>query len=215
MGSLRLTVCTGAVVAAALTPTSYAAASTGVGVSPASPAPGSDIRLAARGCDGRTGTAASDAFVADTPLVGKDGVLVGESRVRTLLAPGSYDVLISCDGRDDKVRAALTVAGASPATPAEAPTAPLSPAAPLSSAVPPSPAAPLSPVEPLSSVAPLSSAAPASPVAPVNAGGGGTAHLASEKARETGAGNVLVGLALAGIAACAVRGAARRNRGTN
>ncbi len=117
MGSLRLTVCTGAVVAAALTPTSYAAASTGVGVSPASPAPGSDIRLAARGCDGRTGTAASDAFVADTPLVGKDGVLVGESRVRTLLAPGSYDVLISCDGRDDKVRAALTVAGASPATP--------------------------------------------------------------------------------------------------
>ncbi len=49
----------------------------------------------------------------------------------------------------------------------------------------------------------------------MNAGGGGTAHLASEKARETGAGNVLVGLALAGIAACAVRGAARRNRGTN
>ncbi|MFG2384875.1 hypothetical protein [Streptomyces avermitilis] len=211
MGSLRLTVCAGAVVAAALTPTSYAAASTGVGVSPASPAPGSDIRLAARGCDGRTGTAASDAFVADTPLVGKDGVLVGESRVRTLLAPGIYDVLISCDGRDDKVRAALTVAGASPSTLAEAPTAPPSPAA------PPSAAAPLSPVEPLSSVAPLSSAAPASPVAPVNAGGGGTAHLASEEARETGPGigNVLVGLSLASIVACAVRGAARRSRGTS
>ncbi|MHA5053396.1 hypothetical protein [Streptomyces sp. SD15] len=191
MGSWRLTLCAGAVVAAALTPTAYAADphdsavptdSTGVSVTPVSPAPGSDIQLRALGCAGRIGTAVSGAFVADARLTGEGGALVGETRVRSSLTPGTYDVKVSCDGYDDKVKGAVAVARQAGATP-KAPAAPM---------------------------------APASPVAPVHAGGGGTAHFASVDARETGPGTkqAVIGLVLASAAAVAValRGA-RRVRG--
>ena len=112
MSSMRLTLGAGAVVAAALTavPVAYAAGG-GVTVTPASPAPGTDVRLVVRGCTGKTGTAKSEAFVADVLLAaqGPDGALVGGSRVRSSLAPGTYDVTVGCDGQNCKVKGALAV----------------------------------------------------------------------------------------------------------
>lgn len=116
MGSLRLTLCTGAVVAAALTgsaSSAHAADSGGVSVVPASPVPGSDIQVRAKGCGGRSGTATSKAFVANaqlTQLTGKDlGTLAGETRVRSSLGAGTYDVRITCDGREGKLKGTITV----------------------------------------------------------------------------------------------------------
>ncbi|MEW2161931.1 hypothetical protein AB0912_02870 [Streptomyces sp. NPDC007084] len=131
MRSVRLTLCAGAVAAAAFTPVAHAADAgpAGVLVTPAGPAFGSDIRLRAMGCAGRTGTAVSDAFVSDARLTGGGGGgLVGETRVRTALRPGSYPVEVSCDGRADRVKGTVTVAA-----PAAAPsvTAPASPVAPV------------------------------------------------------------------------------------
>ncbi|MEV7340859.1 hypothetical protein [Streptomyces sp. NPDC093544] len=116
MRSVRITLCAGAVVAAAFTPTAYAA-DAGVRVTPASPAPGSDIQLWATGCAGQTGTAKSAAFVADTRLTGKDGALAGETRVPTSLEPGTYDIKVSCDGYDDKIKGSVTVAAGGSASP--------------------------------------------------------------------------------------------------
>jgi hypothetical protein len=208
MGSLRLTLCAGSVVAAALTPAPYAyAADAGISVTPSPPVPGNDIQLRVQGCTGPTGTAKSEAFVADAQLVGKTDGLVGETRVRSTLTPGTYDVRVTCDGFDDKVKGTLSVVdkkqqekekkdkkgkqgergkdergerekeGASTAMPA----------------------------------------APASPVAPVRAGGGGTARLAAVEARSEGPGtpHAVIGLVLAGAAAVAVAvRSARRGRGS-
>ena len=188
MGSLRLALCAGVVVAAAFTPDAYAAG-VGVSVTPASPVAGSDIRLTAQGCAGRTATAVSAAFVADARLTGAapDGALVGETRVRSSLAPGTYDIRVGCDGHDGKVTGRITVPGSTvPGSTVPGSTVPGSPSS--------------------------SSSAPASPVAPVRAGGGGTAHLASVNAahavdvRNTGPGTrqAVIGLVLASVAAFAV-----------
>ncbi|MFD5515329.1 hypothetical protein [Streptomyces sp. NPDC127066] len=112
MRSMRLTLCAGATVAAAFTPAAYAADAgpAGVSVNPASPAAGSDIRLRAMGCAGRTGTAASDAFVSDARLTGGGGGgLVGDTRVRTALRPGDYGIRVDCDGHHERVKGTLTV----------------------------------------------------------------------------------------------------------
>ncbi|WP_327695162.1 hypothetical protein [Streptomyces sp. NBC_00459] len=193
MGFVRLTLCAGATVAAALAPVPVAfAAGGGVSVTPASPAPGSDVRLVVRGCTGKTGTAKSEAFVADVLLAvqGQDGALVGGSRVRSSLAPGTYDVTVGCGGQEGKVRGVIAVAAKEADEGADK----------------------QSPVEP-------SRTAAASPVAPVPAGGGGAAEeLAADEARGTGPGTrqAVVGLVLAGVAAVvvAVRGF-RRGRGTD
>ncbi|QIY71281.1 hypothetical protein HEP84_20980 [Streptomyces sp. RLB1-33] len=105
----RLTLCAGAVLAAAFTPAAYAADG-GVSVSPVSPVPGSDIQLRALGCTGTTGTAVSTAFVADARLTGQGGVLVGDTRVRSSATAGTYEVKVSCDGRQDRVTGTVTVA---------------------------------------------------------------------------------------------------------
>lgn len=96
MGSLRVTVCTSVLVAAALTPAAYAADAGGVSVIPAAPAPGSDVTLRVTGCAGRTAVARSAAFVADARLTVTDGGLVGESRVRSTLHAGTYAVKVTC-----------------------------------------------------------------------------------------------------------------------
>ena len=136
MGSLRLTLCVSAVVVGALAPMAYAADAQGVDLIPASPAPGSDVRLAVRGCPGATGTAASDAFVAEARLVGRDGTLTGDTRVRSGLRPGTYQVTIGCDGRE--ITDAITVSGPTVSVPprptgtaSPAPTVPSSPVAPV------------------------------------------------------------------------------------
>ncbi|MFJ4980483.1 hypothetical protein ACIP6X_35120 [Streptomyces coeruleorubidus] len=97
MGSLRGTVCTSVLVAAALTPAAYAADAGGVvSVTPATPAPGSDVTLRVTDCAERTAVARSAAFVADARLTVTDGELVGESRVRSTLDAGTYAVKVTC-----------------------------------------------------------------------------------------------------------------------
>ncbi|MER5922185.1 hypothetical protein AB0H11_27750 [Streptomyces mirabilis] len=179
----RLTLCAGAVLAAAFTPAAYAADG-GVSVSPVSPAPGSDVQLRALGCTGSTGTAVSTAFVADARLTGQGGVLVGDTRVRSSVTPGSYEVKVSCDGRQNRVSGTVTV------------TAPGGPTS-LRSVL----AVPTA----LTSALALPNGL-ASPVAPVHAGGGGTAHFASVDARSSSPGtkHAVIGLVLASAAAVAV-----------
>ncbi|MEV0225313.1 hypothetical protein [Streptomyces sp. NPDC050704] len=191
MGSLRLTLCAGAVVAAALTPAPAAyAADGGVSVTPASPAPGSDIELRVQGCTGMSGTAASEAFVADARLTARPDGLTGETRVRSTLDPGTYDVKVTCDGIEDKIKGTLTVVQKNGQKQNPKPTTTQS--------------------------SPTSPTAPASPVAPVQAGGGGTARLAAVEARSEGPGtrHAVIGLVLAGVTAVAVAvRSARRGRG--
>jgi hypothetical protein len=220
MSSLRLTLCSGAVVAAALTapaPTVHAADAGNVSVVPAVPAPGTDIQVRAKGCGGRSGTAASAAFVADALLtvVGgkRSGTLSGETRIRSSLKPGTYGVRVSCDGTEDKVKGTIEVGDGKQ-----------------------HPARPSASTRPSTSARPTGRpSAPASPVAPVRAGGGGAAALLAARpvasadaaasadgvnsmdARNTGPGarHAVIGLVLAGVAAAVVvvRGA-RRGRGT-
>ncbi|MFJ8468771.1 hypothetical protein [Streptomyces swartbergensis] len=96
MGSLKVTVCTSVLVVAALTPAAYAADAGGVSVTPATPAPGSDVTLRVTDCAERTAVARSAAFVADARLTVTDGELVGESRVRSTLDAGTYAVKVTC-----------------------------------------------------------------------------------------------------------------------
>nr|WSY54629.1 hypothetical protein OG999_33825 [Streptomyces sp. NBC_00886] len=132
MSSLKFTLCAGAAVLAVLTPTAYAADGGGVSVTPASPAPGADVALRISGCAGTTGTAASAAFVADARLVGAAGTLAGETRVRTSLEPGNYDVKITCGSVT--VKGAITVVGDASRSPSSAQpsvSVPASPVAPV------------------------------------------------------------------------------------
>ncbi|MEU1851789.1 hypothetical protein ABZ499_21570 [Streptomyces sp. NPDC019990] len=111
MGSLRVTVCSGVLVAAAgaaaagaatpgaataLAPAAHAGEDGRVWVFPAAPAPGSDVTLRVTGCAERTAVAASTAFVADARLTVTDAGLTGESRVRSTLEPGTYTVRVTC-----------------------------------------------------------------------------------------------------------------------
>ncbi|MGY0067534.1 hypothetical protein ACWZEH_12055 [Streptomyces sp. QTS137] len=197
MGSLRVALCTGVLAVTALTPAAYAVdGDTGVSVTPTTPAPGTDVTLEVAECAERTAVAVSSAFVSEVRLTVADGVLVGESRVRSTLTAGTYPVLVDCGERAR--RGTITVAPASArdrptgATGATEPAEPSKPGA----------------VEPT---------APASPVAPVDAGGGGTAPLAAADADadEDGPGGAqaLAGLLLAAAAAGAVvRGRVRRDR---
>ncbi|MEU9453772.1 hypothetical protein [Streptomyces sp. NPDC048277] len=132
MGSIRLTLCTGLLgCAAALAPVAaHAADGRGVTVTPAAPAPGSDVTLRVSGCSGTTGTATSTAFVSDARLSGTDGALAGETRVRSGIGPGSYDVSVTCAG--SAVSGSVTVAARSSQSQQDAPGAvPASPVAPV------------------------------------------------------------------------------------
>jgi hypothetical protein len=123
MGSVRLTLCTAVLAVAAFTPAAQAADGRSVSVTPSSPAAGTDLTLRVTGCTGRTATAASAAFVADARLSGTGGSLAGETRVRSSIEPGPYDVKITCAGF--QVNSRITVAAAKGGT------APASPAAPV------------------------------------------------------------------------------------
>ncbi|MFH0174904.1 hypothetical protein [Streptomyces cacaoi] len=201
MGSMKITLCAGiAVVAAVLIPTAYASdegsgdKGGSVSITPSTPAPGAEVTLKVSGCGGRTATAASDAFVADAQLVGAAGTLVGDTRVRSSIGAGTYDVQITCV--DFKVKGHVKVVAPSPAESSES-----------------------SESSDFESAEPYGPSTPASPVAPVHAGGGGTAPLAAvDEAQVDGHGpgtvQTVVGLVLAGVAAAAVafRGVHRRRR---
>lgn len=224
MGSLRLALCAGAVVAGALASAAYAADAQGVVLTPASPAPGSDVRLAVRGCSGTTGSAASDAFVAEARLVGRGGTLTGDTRIRSALPPGRYRVTVGCDGRE--IDDVLTVAGPTPSAPTDTPSTPTD--TPSTTDAPsttgtssPTGTATASGTDPTfpgptASPLPSASSAHSSPVAPVRAGGGGTADVSSSDPRVAvpGMRHAVIGLLLVGVAVVVVvaRGA-RRGRG--
>ncbi|WP_327183270.1 hypothetical protein [Streptomyces sp. NBC_01334] len=204
MGSLKITLCAGvAAVAAVLIPTAYASGEGSgdrggsVSITPSTPAPGAEVTLKVSGCGGRTATAASAAFVADAQLAGTGGTLVGDTRVRSSIGTGTYDVQITCV--DFKVKGRVKVVAVSSAESSET-----------------------SESSDFESSEPYGPSTPASPVAPVHAGGGGTAALAplaaADEAQAQGHGpgtaQAVVGLVLAGVAAAAVvfRGVHRRRR---
>ncbi|MEU0742565.1 hypothetical protein [Streptomyces sp. NPDC006134] len=135
MGSLSVTLCAGAALAALLTPAAHAADAAdagdggGVSVSPATPAPGTDITLRAADCAGKAAVATSAAFVSDVrlALVSTDGTLVGSGRVRSTATAGAHEVKVHCGA--DRRTGTLTVAGRTP--PSARPAAPASPVAPV------------------------------------------------------------------------------------
>ncbi|MGW4494040.1 hypothetical protein [Streptomyces sp. NPDC004376] len=223
MCSARLTLCTSLLAAVAFAPatltTTAHAADGGVTVSPAAPAPGSDVSLRVNGCSGSQGSAVSSAFVSAARLIGSGGALTGDTRVRTALQAGAYDVTVTCAGHSftSRIKVADRAAGDS------------------GQATGPDDPADDSGEEPLTA---------ASPVAPVHAGGGGTAQgvtaqglaaddlaadgLAADGKSDTlfatvaptgsgpGAAQALSGLALAGCAAAGVvLLRSRRRRGTD
>ncbi|MEU6506639.1 hypothetical protein [Streptomyces sp. NPDC046942] len=238
MGSLRLTLCTGILAAAALTPSAHAVDGGSVDVTPGSPAPGTDVSLRVHGCSGPEGTAVSTAFVADARLTGRQGTLSGETRVRSSLAPGTYDVRVTC--ADFVFNSRLTILdrgigagrgadqGVGPGT--DHGTDPGSGQGigrgtdqasgrgsdqgagrgtdQASGRGTDQRTGPVDQPDPRPDAA-------ASPVAPVHAGGGGTAtHFATVATSESGPGTAqtLTGLGLAGIAALAVGLRAHRGR---
>ncbi|GLP65563.1 MULTISPECIES: hypothetical protein [unclassified Streptomyces] len=125
MGSTRLTLCTAVLAVAAFAPAAQAADGGSVSVTPSTPAAGADLTLRVTGCAGKTATAASAAFVADARLTGSGGSLAGETRVRSSIEPGSYDVKITC--ADFQVKGRITVVAAK----GDHATAPATPAAPV------------------------------------------------------------------------------------
>ncbi|MEU2536448.1 hypothetical protein [Streptomyces iakyrus] len=245
MGSLRVTVCTSVLAVAALAPSAYAVDGGSVSVTPAAPAPGSDVMLRLTGCAQRTAVAASAAFVADARLtVTGHAELAGESRVRSTAEAGSYAVRITCGAaqqtatltvRDGAARrsdaAPLPVPGAGGQQPAHGEPANGEDGQQPAHGEPANgeagqqpapegggqPSAPGRDREAFPSHRP---GAPASPVAPVRAGGGGAAELvaAEERGAGPGAAQGVTGLVLAGVAAAvivALRRGVRRGRGTD
>ncbi|MEV0980676.1 hypothetical protein [Streptomyces sp. NPDC049915] len=195
MGSLKVTVCAGAAVLAALTPTAYAADGGAVSVSPSSPAPGADVSLTVHGCAGGTGTgtAVSAAFVADAHLAGAGGTLAGETKIRSSVTPGAYDVKVTCADRTVKGKVTVVARGGHTAPPSHEPPA----------------SAPASPIAPVH--------AGGGGTARLTAES--TARLTAADAHADGPGiaHAVMGLVLAGVAAAAVgvRGVARRSRRTH
>ncbi|GHH24154.1 hypothetical protein [Streptomyces lanatus] len=129
MGSLRVTLCAiAALGAVAVSPAAHAADG-GVSHSPPSPYPGGDITLRVSGCPERTATATSPALVSDAHLtVTAEGELVGESRVRSTVKAGRYDVKVTC-GEASRT-GTLTVVGKGAGQPVRHGSQPSAPASP-------------------------------------------------------------------------------------
>ncbi|MFE9772973.1 hypothetical protein ACFYOV_15055 [Streptomyces sp. NPDC005931] len=122
MGSLRFTLCTTVLAAAALAPAAYAADDGGISVTPTAPAPGTDVTLKVAECTERTAVAVSAAFVSEVRLTVADGVLVGESRVRSSLTAGVYDVKVNCGEKERKGLITVAPAHHRPGNTTEPPT---------------------------------------------------------------------------------------------
>ncbi|MGJ5896733.1 hypothetical protein ACSCBZ_32990 [Streptomyces niveiscabiei] len=127
MGSLRFTLRTGVLVAALalapVVPAAYAAdGDRSVSVVPSTPVAGGEVALKVSGCTGKTAKAVSGVFVSDARLIGTDGTLVGETKIRSTTEPGAYAVTITC--ADIEIKGRITVAGPG-ATPHATPVAPV------------------------------------------------------------------------------------------
>ncbi|MFJ6565957.1 hypothetical protein ACIQNU_00910 [Streptomyces sp. NPDC091292] len=155
-----------AVLAAPPVATAHAGTGGSVVVNPSDAPPGSDVELRVTGCEGTSGSAASDAFVAPADLTpsATGPTLFAQARIKPSAEPRDYPVTVTCDGREAKVEDAVHVVahGAGHR---------------------------------------------------VQAGGGSTSRLtAAEEAKGPGTRHAVIGLVLAGAAACAVvfRGVRRR-----
>ncbi|MET2717465.1 hypothetical protein ABXV03_17205 [Streptomyces harbinensis] len=81
-----------------------------VRVSPSGPRPGEEVVLRVTGCRGASGTAHSEAFVAEAVLApSAEGGLFGEARISSTVEPGAYPVDVSCDGEDRAVSGQVKV----------------------------------------------------------------------------------------------------------
>ncbi|MET9732972.1 hypothetical protein ABZZ79_20690 [Streptomyces sp. NPDC006458] len=115
MSYLRVTLCAAVLGLTALGTPAAHAADPGVSIRPQSPAPGAEVEFKVTGCSGKTGTAASPAFVSDARLTGSEGTLTGETQVRSDAEPRSYAVTITCG--ELRGKGSITVA-TQPSTPA-------------------------------------------------------------------------------------------------
>ncbi len=193
MGKRRLALCASVLAVTALGPVARAADGGGLTVTPAAPAPGSDIALRVTGCDEREAVAQSPALVSDARLTRTGDGLAGDSRVRSTLTAGTYAVTYACDGTERKAALKVTRGPAPAGEPAPRQTGPRRRR--RSRRPTPHPWPPWTP----------EAAAPRAPSPPTVRHGPGTAQT-------------VVALALAGTAAVTVhrraRRQARRGRGT-
>lgn len=121
---LKLTLCAAALAALTAVPAAHAAGPAAapalafdrdqvdVQISPVSPRPGSNVDVRVRGCKSeKNATAHSEAFVAEVPLGRSEGGLFGEGRISSTIAPGVYDVDVSCDGNPKAGSARVVITG--------------------------------------------------------------------------------------------------------
>ncbi|MFF8804901.1 hypothetical protein [Streptomyces omiyaensis] len=97
---------------------------------PSTAAPGADVDVRVKGCEGTTGAARSPAFVADAELTGRDGgayALFGGATLRTGLEDGTYRLSVTCDGHDHHDVGTLTVRRHQQPTHRPAPVTPVAP----------------------------------------------------------------------------------------
>ncbi|MGW1762931.1 hypothetical protein ACWCQL_02380 [Streptomyces sp. NPDC002073] len=83
-----------------------------VWATPSTASPGAQIELRVNGCNGTTGTAKSEVFVADAELSGRDGggnPLYGEAMISSRARPGWYSIHVTCDGRDRKATGSIQI----------------------------------------------------------------------------------------------------------
>ncbi|WP_374195154.1 hypothetical protein [Streptomyces sp. ISL-1] len=95
----------------------YAADSVKVTVVPATVAPGGEVEVRVSGCTGMTGGARSQGFVANAALASRNGAgtqLFGETTVKTSVKPGTYDIGVTCDGREHAGSARVQVVSSQP-----------------------------------------------------------------------------------------------------
>ncbi|MDQ0943205.1 hypothetical protein [Streptomyces sp. V1I1] len=90
----------------------YAADSVKVTVVPSKVAPGGEVEVLVSGCQGMTGAARSQGFVAYAALASRNGAgtqLFGETTVKSSVEPGTYNIGVTCDGREHPVSARVQV----------------------------------------------------------------------------------------------------------
>jgi hypothetical protein len=94
-----------------------------IAVTPYAPAPGTQVDLRVSGCKDSRGKVYSDAFEAPGDLArsADQPTLTTQARIRSSATPGLYEVRVTCDGADDKVRGSIQVL--QPGRPTPTPTA--------------------------------------------------------------------------------------------
>ncbi|HZX37307.1 MAG TPA: hypothetical protein VFF37_03030, partial [Streptomyces sp.] len=114
-------------VLAPAAPAAYAADSVRVTVVPSKVAPGGEVEVLVSGCQGMTGAARSQGFVTLAALASRNGAgtqLFGETTVKASVKPGTYDIGVTCDGREHPVSARVQVVQLAPNQPTERPDEP-------------------------------------------------------------------------------------------